>query len=75
MNWVLLVLFFYTLIGSILASRTIRGLHVQAKLFEWIVLIFFWPFSLRFYAQMAIIQSMIQNMEYLEDHQDQDGQN
>ena len=70
MNWILLGLFIYTLIGSVLASRNMRGLHVQANLVEWFILIILWPFSLKFYVQLAIVQSMIQNLEHLEEKQD-----
>ena len=44
---------------------------VQANLGEWIVLILLWPLSLRFYAQLAMVQSMIQNLEQWEDNQGQ----
>jgi hypothetical protein len=70
MNWILLGIFIYTLIGSLLASLNMRGLHVQAKAGEWLILIFLWPFSLKFYAQLAIVQSMIQNLEQLEENQE-----
>ena len=72
MNWILLILFIHTLIGSVLASHNMRGLHVQANLGEWIVLILLWPLSLRIYAQMAMVQSMIQNLEHWSDNQDQE---
>ena len=72
MNWVLLILFIYVLIGTVLASWNMRGLHVQANFVEWIVLILLWPLALRFYAQLAMLQSMIRKLENLEATQDKE---
>jgi hypothetical protein len=72
MNWILLILFIYTLTGSVLASRNMRGLHVQANLSEWVVLILLWPLSLKIYAQLAMVQSMIRDLEHWSDNQDQE---
>jgi hypothetical protein len=49
-----------------------RGLHVQANLGEWVVLILLWPLSLKIYAQLAMVQAMIQNLEHWSDAQDQE---
>jgi hypothetical protein len=72
MIWILLILFIYTLTGSVLASRNMRGLHVQANLGEWVVLILLWPLSLKIYAQLAMVQSMIRDLEHWSDNQDQE---
>ncbi len=72
MNWILFVLLIYTFIGALLIWRNMRGLSVKANPGEWIALIFFWPFSLRFFAQLAMVQSMIKDLEEWGDSQDQE---
>jgi hypothetical protein len=64
MNWILFILLIYTLIGALLIWRYMRGLSVKAKAGEWIALIFMWPFSLRFFAQLAMMQAMIEDLEH-----------
>ena len=70
MNWILFALLIYILIGSILVVRTMRGLDVQASPGEWMVILFLWPLSLRFFAQLAMMQAMIQNLELWSEDQD-----
>ena len=55
----------YLLTGSLLISRNMRGFDVNASLTEWVILIFLWPFSLRLFALLSIMQNTVSNLKDL----------
>lgn len=38
---------------------------VQASISEWLAIILFWPLALRFFAHLAMVQSMVKTFEKL----------
>ncbi len=63
MNWILLVFLIYTLVGASLVARNLRGMHVSASVREWAMLLLLWPFMLRFFLQMSVLQARIDELE------------
>ncbi len=63
MAWILLVLLIYPLIGALLVARNLRGMQVSASLPEWVTLVLLWPLMVSFFAQMALMQARISELE------------
>lgn len=74
MSWFLLGFLFYSLVGTILVVRSMRGMVVKASISEWLAIILFWPMALRFFAHLSMVQCMLRDMERLPVTLDKDAQ-
>jgi hypothetical protein len=70
MSWFLLGILVYCFTGTVLVVRNMRGMVVKASLSEWLAIILLWPFALRFFAHLAMVQSMVKTFETLAQDQD-----
>ncbi len=72
MNWIILTLLVYTLIGALLIMRCMGGMTVAATLTEWMVLILLWPCYLQFFAHLEKLQSSIKAIEIWSSNEDRE---
>jgi hypothetical protein len=74
MSWFLLGSLVYSLVGTILVVRFMRGMVVKASISEWLAIILLWPLAIRFFAHLSMVQCMIRDLERLPGTMDKDAQ-
>ncbi len=72
MNWIILTLLVYALIGALLITRCMGGMTVAATLSEWMVLILLWPCYLQFFAHLEKLQSSIKAIQIWSSNEDRE---
>jgi len=70
MNWIILTLLVYALIGALLIMRCMGDMIVTATLGEWMLMILLWPCYLQFFAHLEKLQSSIKAVEIWSSNED-----
>ena len=70
MNWIILALLVYALIGALLVMRCMGNMHIAATLSEWMVMILLWPCYLQFFALLEKMQNSIKAIEIWSSNED-----
>lgn len=65
MGWFLLGILMYTLIGATLVMHTLKGMKVEASVYEWLIIILFWPLMLKYFMHWSMVQAMTRHIETL----------
>ena len=63
MNWIILTLLVYALIGALLIMNCMGDMIVTATLGGWMMMLLLWPCYLQFFAHMEKLQSSIKAVE------------
>ena len=63
MNWIILTLLVYALIGALLITNCMGDLIVTATLGGWMLMLLLWPCYLQFFAHMEKLQSSVKAVE------------
>ena len=63
MNWIILTLLVYTLVGAWLVMRCMGDMIVSTTLSGWMVMILLWPCYLQFFAYLEKLQSSVKAIE------------
>ncbi len=63
MNWFILGILVYILIGLILIILSMRGMKVTADFGEWLIILFLWPLTIRLFIFLLMTQSTLKNLE------------
>jgi hypothetical protein len=72
MNWIILTLLVYALIGASLVTHSMGKMTVAATLSEWMVMILLWPCYLQFFAHLEKLQSSIKAIEIWSSNEDRE---
>ena len=70
MNWIILTLLVYTLIGALLVMHCMGDMIVSATLTEWMVMILLWPCYLQFFTYLEKLQSSVNAIEIWSSNKD-----
>jgi len=70
MNWIILTLLVYALIGAWLVMHCMGDMTVAATLGEWLMMILLWPCYLQFFAHLEKLQSITNAVEFWSSNED-----
>ena len=72
MNWIILTLLVYALIGALLIMNCMGDLIVTATLGGWMMMLLLWPCYLQFFAYLEKLQSSIKAVEIYSSNKDRE---
>ena len=70
MNWIILTLLVYALIGALLITNCMGDMIVTATLGGWMLMLLLWPCYLQFFAHLEKLQSNIKAVEIYSSNKD-----
>ena len=70
MNWIVLTLLVYALIGALLITNCMGDMIVTATLGGWMLMLLLWPCYLQFFAHLEKLQSSTNAIEIWSSNED-----